>query len=240
MMKACIDTDEYSASKLLSGASLKPWLERIEHAEKTSAEAGLPEITVTRSHGRFFQIQMRLMMMQRGQDKDKPFNVLEVGGLGGVSAIWFASAGPNVRITSVEYDKKHVEIARANLEHAGLSDRVEVIHGAGLDILPGIKDEIAAGKREAFDFVFVDADKPNNWNYFDMGREMSKSGAFLVVDNVARYSALVDEEKFKRGDGWAVGSRKLVEEVGRDERVESVLILNFDDDWDGWLFALKL
>lgn len=232
--------DKFAILNLLSTPSLKRHQDSLDHAIKATSEADMPAIEVPASGGRFLQLQIQLMMLQNEGSQDKPFNVLEVGGLGGYSGLWFASAGPNVHVTSVEYDSKHVEVARKNIDYAGLSDRVKYIHGAGLDILPKIKDEVLSGQRPKFDFVFIDADKINNWTYFALARDMSRKGACLVVDNVAGGGALVNEELLKQGDGWAVGNREVVQKVGEDAAVEGVLLQTVDcGGWDGFLIAIK-
>src|SRR3954469_25375912 len=78
------------------------------------------------------------------------------GTLGGYSTIWLArGAGPQGRVVTLEFDPQRAEVARSNLELAGLGDRVEVVVGAALDTLP----TVTGGP---FDLVFIDADKENN------------------------------------------------------------------------------
>jgi predicted O-methyltransferase YrrM len=155
-------------------------------------------------------------------------NVLEIGTLGAYSAIWFAGAGPHVRVTSVEVDPRHREVALENIAFAGLSDRIEVLLGAGLDVLPTLARELEQGKRQKFDFVFVDADKENNWNYFRLALPMVKQGTCIYVDNVVRKgqlaSAEASEQAAANGDLRIAGCRTLVKNVGRDERVEVAVL----------------
>ena len=207
--------EEFTEASLLSTKSLKPYQQALQHTLETSDEAGLYRMQVSPSSGRFLQLQVQLMLLQNDRAPSQPFNVLEVGALGGYSAIWFASASPNVHVTSVEYVEKHVEVARANIEYAGVSDRVKFIHGAGMDVLPKLKDEVSSGRRPAFDFTFIDADKLNSSNYFALARDMSRKGACFVVDNVARSGWLANDELYMQGDGWAVGNRDVVVNVGQ-------------------------
>lgn len=94
-------------------------------------------------------------------------HVLEVGSLGGYSAIWMASEDPNLPITSIEFNPRHADVTRQNIEAAGVSSQIKVILGAGMDILPKIYDEIQAGKREKLGFTFIVADKLNTRKYYD-------------------------------------------------------------------------
>ena len=77
-------------------------------------------------------------------------------------------------------------IARENLVAAGVAERVEVIVGAGLDVLPKLVKEVQSGARGKFNLVFIDADKENNWAYVDYALGMRVQGACIIVDNVVR------------------------------------------------------
>ena len=122
--------------------------EVLEAASAASREAGLPDIAVAPNQGKL----LHLLASSIGAAK-----ILEVGTLGGYSTIWLARAlPPSGSLVTLEYAPEHAAVARKNIERAGLSDRVEVIEGAALDTLPGLAD------RGPFDFVFIDADKPNN------------------------------------------------------------------------------
>ncbi|KAK1777620.1 hypothetical protein QBC45DRAFT_416363 [Copromyces sp. CBS 386.78] len=69
-------------------------------------------------------------------------------------------------LTTVEFDPKHVEVARKNIAY--------VIQGSGLEVLNRLKKEIEEGKRPKFGFFFIDADKPNNLNYFNLVEGVAK------------------------------------------------------------------
>ena len=118
-------------------------------------------------------------------------NILEIGTLGGYSTIWLARALPDGgRVISLEADARHAEVARANIARAGLDDKVEVRLGMALDLLPGL-----AEGAEPFDFVFIDADKPNNAAYFDWALRLSRPGSIIVVDNVVRGGDVIAADK---------------------------------------------
>ena len=107
-----------------------------------SAKAGLPAIAVSPTEGKL----LHLLAKAIGAKK-----ILEIGTLGGYSAIWMARALPKGgRLITLEYEKKHADLARANIARAGLSSVVEIRLGAALDTLPALKAEQAG----AFDFGF--------------------------------------------------------------------------------------
>ncbi|KAF2036027.1 S-adenosyl-L-methionine-dependent methyltransferase [Setomelanomma holmii] len=162
-------------------------------------------------------------------------NVLEVGTLGGYSTIWLANATPNTHVTSVEVDPHHAEVARSNIKNAGVEDRVEVRLGPGIEVLPQLAEEVKSGKREKYQLIFVDADKENNWNYVDIALGMCEPGACIIVDNVVRKGQLAQDTT----DPRVAGARKVVENIGNDDRLEGVVIQTVGDkSYDGFLFAV--
>lgn len=192
-----------------------------------SEKAGLPSYAVSPSQAKFLALHCRTAGVK---------HVLEVGTLGGYSAIWMAGENPQLRLTSVEYDPHHVDVARSNIANAGLSDRIEVIHGAGVDILSKLREEVRAGRRPRFGFVFIDADKVNNWSYFRLAREMVEPGSVICVDNVVR-DGLVAELGYS--DPHLEGAREVVEKAGREEGVDSVVLQTVGEKgYDGWLWAV--
>ena len=89
-------------------------------------------------------------------------------------------------------------------------------------------------------FTFIDADKPNSVNYFDLAAQMSRPGAVIVIDNVmGNPPAMVCDEGVE--ESFALAGRTLIESVGQDERVEAT-VMQFvgAKGWDGFLFAVVL
>ncbi|KAF2804312.1 O-methyltransferas-like protein family 3 [Mytilinidion resinicola] len=192
-----------------------------------SSTNGLPDIAVSPSQGKHLMLTARLISAQR---------ILEVGTLGGYSTLWLANATPTTRVTSVEISPKHAAVARESLQKAGVGERTEVLVGAGLDILPKLAAEVHSGKREKFDLVFIDADKENNWAYADIAAGISRSGACLVVDNVVRRGELAND---KTEDSRVLGSRRVVENVGKDPRLDATVLQTVGEkSYDGFLFAV--
>jgi predicted O-methyltransferase YrrM len=172
----------------------------MEAALKASSSAGLPPINVTPSQGRL------LWLLARVQGARK---VLEVGTLGGYSAIWMASALPlGGRLLTLEVDASHARVARANIKRAGLSEVVEVRLGPALHTLP----KIAASNEGPFDITFIDADKPSNPDYFEWALRLSRPGSLIIVDNVVREGEVVDA---KSRDPNVLGVRRLAEVIHR-------------------------
>ena len=159
--------------------------------------------------------------------------VLEVGTLGGYSAIWFGRAvGENGRVISLEIDPEHAAVARTNLESAGLERVVSVELGPALQTL----DRLIAEHAEPFDLIFIDADKRNNPNYLARGLELSHPGTVIVVDNVVRDGAVTDA---KSRDPDLVGTRRVLEMMATDPRLQATAIQTVGaKGYDGFAVAL--
>ncbi|KAJ2995555.1 hypothetical protein NUW58_g1240 [Xylaria curta] len=223
-----VSVDEWTFEQTHNRIAI-PSKEVLAKAFKHQEESGLPDISVSPSQGKYIQLQAKITNAQ---------HILEVGTLGGYSTIFLANASPTTRVTSIESLSLHVQVARENLEMAGLADRVEVIQGDAVAILPALLKDIENSQREKFDFVFIDADKLNNWVYFDHAANMTRPGACIIVDNVVRRGAIIDP-KLIDTDETVIKIRELIERVGDDSRVDStVLQMVGDKNYDGMLIAV--
>jgi predicted O-methyltransferase YrrM len=217
--------DEYAFSKLHPSTSA-PSTSALDHALSAMEKAGIYNIAVSPALGKYIQLQARLIRAK---------HVLEVGTLGGYSTIWLANAAPDVKVTSVEVDKHHAEVARANIKYAGVADRVDICLGPGVKVLPQLAEEVQSGKRDKFQFVFIDADKEYNWTYVDMAIGMCEPGACIVVDNVVRNSQWTSD----LADPKSSDARQLVENMGKDGRLDGVVMQTVGErGYDGFLFAV--
>jgi len=218
--------DTYSFGHLHPSTRTSPSPSALQHALDASQQAGLPDIAVSPSQGKYLQLTARLARSK---------NILEVGTLGGYSTIWLATSSPNVKVTSVEVDSHHADVARSNIQNAGLGDKVDIILGPGMDVLPSLAQQVKEGKRSKFDFVFIDADKENNWNYVDIALGMCEAGACVIVDNVVRKGQLAEETD----DPRIAGAKRVVENVGKDERLDGVVLQTVGEkSYDGFLLAV--
>jgi predicted O-methyltransferase YrrM len=217
--------DEYAFSHLHPSTST-PSTSVLDHALQNSKKEGLPDIAVSPSQGKYLQLQARLIRAK---------NILEVGTLGGYSTIWLANSTPDVKVTTVEVDAHHAEVARANIKNAGVADRVEVRLGLGIEVLPQLAQEVKDGKQAKFQFVFIDADKENNWNYVEVAIGMCDPGACIIVDNVVRKGKVAQDTE----DPRVAGARRVIENIGKDDRLEGIVLQTVGEkNYDGFLFAV--
>ena len=195
-------------------------------ALEASTAAGLPPIHVAPNQGKLLQ----LIAAAAGAR-----SILEIGTLGGYSTIWLARALPEGgRLITLEADAHHAEVARANLERAGVGIRVEVRVGRALDTLPRLEAERAG----PFDFTFIDADKPGNPDYFRWALRLSHRGSLIVVDNVVRDGAVIDTGST---DANVQGVRRLMECIAAEPRVSATALQTVGSKgYDGFVIARVL
>ncbi len=199
--------------------------EVLRRAQKAAADAGLPPISVTPLQGKFLHILARLMGARR---------VLEIGSLGGYSAIWLGRAlPPDGKLYTLEVNPHHADVARANIASAGLSGQVEIVLGPALETLPVLAVDPGPA---SFDLTFIDADKPNNAAYFAWALRLTRPGGAIVVDNVVRNGGVADPTS---QDPNIVGTRQLFEAMATETGITaSVLQTVGAKGYDGFAIAL--
>jgi len=210
--------DDYIADRLLGEDR------HLADALAANAAARLPTIDVSPAQGKFLYLLAKAGTARR---------ILEVGTLGGYSTIWLARALPaDGKLITLEIDPHHAEVARANLERAGLGSKVDVRVGPALETLAALAKE----KEPAFDFVFIDADKQNNANYVQAAIGLARSGALIVVDNVVREGRVLDAQS---EDSAIKGTRRLFDVLAEEPRLDATAIQTVGlKKWDGFVIAL--
>ncbi len=212
------DVDQYLQNATFGEDPFHSFIER-------SLAAGLPNIQVSVVFARALELFARL----RGAEM-----VLEVGTLGGYSAAWMSrglTAGG--RIVSLEIDAHHADVARDNLRSVSLDSVVDIRVGAALDVLPSLHDDASiAGK---VDLAFIDADKENNARYVEHAVHLARPGALIIVDNVVRDGAIIDDTD----DPRVVGSREVLALLGSHPRLRSTALQTVGTKgYDGFAIAV--
>jgi len=194
--------------------------EALEAALAASDKAGLPAISVSPSHGKLLWILARLVSAKR---------ILEIGTLGGYSAIWMARALPaDGRLITLEAADKHAQVAKANIARAALEKQVEIRVGPALDTLPTLQGP--------FDLSFIDADKQSNAEYFSWALKLSRPGSLIVVDNVVRDGRVIDA---RSRDASVQGVRRLNDLIAAEKRVSATAVQTVGaKGYDGFTVAM--
>lgn len=162
-------------------AALLPPNPVLEDVAAASDAAGLVPHAVTSLQAAFLAMLIKVSGAKR---------VLEIGCLGGYSAIAMAQALPDDGyLLTTEIDTRTAEVAQGNIEGADVAGRIELRVGPAMDVL---LEQVEAGA--VFDFVFIDADKVNHRNYLDQALKLSRPGTLILADNIIRGGAVVDAD----------------------------------------------
>jgi predicted O-methyltransferase YrrM len=209
--------DRYASELLVRPA------EALDAALEASEAAGIPPISVSAAQGKFLMLLAQSMGARR---------ILEIGTLGGYSAIWLAQAlPPGGHLLTLEVNAVHASVARDNLARAGLSAVAEVRLGPALETLTAI----AEGGAAPFDLIFIDADKPGYPAYLPLALALSRVGSLIVADNVVRNGAVIDAES---SDARVQGVRRFNDLVAREPRLDATILQTVGSKgYDGFTLA---
>lgn len=212
--------DEYVVTKLHRPDPV------LEQALAAAHDAELPEIQVSAPQGKFLHLLAGAIGAHR---------VLELGTLGAYSTIWLARAlGREGHLVTLELSPRHAEVARKNLELAGLADRVELRLGPAIESLAALEAEGV----DPFDLVFIDADKPLAADYFEACLRLCRPGSVIVVDNVIRQGKVIEPQS---EDASVNGVRRLFDLLEDERRVEATALQSVGQKGhDGFVIAVVL
>ncbi|HEY1724476.1 MAG TPA: O-methyltransferase [Steroidobacteraceae bacterium] len=201
-----------------------PGDEATSAALAANAAARLPAIDVSPAQGKFLQILARAVRARR---------ILEIGTLGGYSSLWLAGALPgDGRLITLEVNARHAAVARENFSRAGLADRIELREGPALETLA----QLESAGADRFDFIFIDADKPNNPQYLSWAIRLSHPGTLIVFDNVVRDGTILDD---RSRDAAVQGTRRLHELLAAERRISATAIQTVGvKGYDGFAIAV--
>lgn len=198
--------------------------ETLNLAVSSAQEAGMPPIEVAPTAGKLLMLLARLSGARK---------VLEIGTLAGYSTIWLARGVPEEgTVTTLEFLGKHIDVARANLDRAGVGPKVTIRQGKALDTLPLLEAEGAG----PFDLVFIDADKAGNVDYLEWAVRLARPGSVIVLDNVVWNGTILDADD---PDPDVRGIRAALDFLGTDPRVEATALQTVGSKgWDGLAIAV--
>jgi predicted O-methyltransferase YrrM len=199
----------------------------LEAALRASDDAGLPPIALTPAQGKLLHLLARMHGARA---------ILELGTLGGYSAIWLARALPDDgRLVTLELNPRYAEVAIANVERAGLAGLIKIEVGPALEGLRKLLDEGAG----PFDMVFIDADKQRTPEYFELALELTRPGSVIVTDNVVRDGELVDAHSEDPGvQGMRRFHQLLARGVGGHRITATTIQTVGAKGYDGFTLAL--
>ncbi|HKX97537.1 MAG TPA: O-methyltransferase [Candidatus Nitrosocosmicus sp.] len=172
-------------------------------------------LAITSDTGKFFSILLSSMNARK---------ILEVGTSVGYSTLWIAYSLYQNKVNSPESKKNIITIdsnplkikkAITNFKDAGVSEIIETIEGNAIEVLKQLSNNInenSDDQSQYFDFIFLDADKENLPEYFDLSISIVKKGGIIVTDN-----ALYPEQ-------YRSTMSKYIEHIRKKDFVQSVTV----------------
>jgi len=143
----------------------------------------------------------------------RPKFVLEIGTYLGYSALCFAEGlADGGKVITLDIQEDTNAVARSFVEKTEYRRQIEFILGTGIDIIPNLT--------ETFDLVFIDADKPNYLNYYDLVFDKVRPGGFIIADNVLWSGKVLEAEKDENTQALHDYNQKIL----ADERIENILL----------------
>ncbi|WP_458119421.1 O-methyltransferase [Paenibacillus sp. Z6-24] len=212
------EVDHYVEQKLIPEDSI------MKQVLLSNQQADLPPFDVSPLQGRFLQLLVRMSGARR---------ILEIGTLGGYSTIWMARALPaGGRIVTLELNRHHADTAAANFELAGVTGQIELRQGDALKQLARLDEEDA----EAFDFIFIDADKPNNPDYLKWALRFSRPGTVIFGDNVIREGEIINQQS---SDPRIKGVRTFYDMLAGEPRITATALQTIGSKgYDGFMIGI--
>jgi len=183
--------------------------------KRDAKRAGIPAIWISPAQASFMQILLRLARAKE---------VIEVGTLAGYSAIAMARAlPPDGRVRTIEINPKHADFTRKQVEKSDVAGRVEVLVGAGRDVLPTFADDSA-------DVAFLDADKSGYPAYLEECLRIVRRGGLIMVDNAFAFGELFAR---RPKDRETPAVREFNEIMARTSGLQSLIVPIGDGLWVG-------
>ena len=145
----------------------------------------------------------------------RPSRVLEIGTYTGYSALCIAEGiSENGKIITIDSNKELEPFTRTYFSKSKFNDKIEFIVGNALNVIPQLE--------ETWDLIFIDADKENYLNYYELVLKNVRKGGFIIADNVL-WSGKVTQE-ISSNDNETYGIVEFNKKVNEDSRVENVLV----------------
>ena len=185
---------------------LHPIQKEILNHNKSLGYVKKMQISVTQAY--FFQFFIKT---------NKIKNILEIGTFTGYSALSMGLALPkDGNIICLDINKKTSEIAKNFFKKANLDKKMKIILGPAINTLKKLKDD-----KKMFDMIFIDGDKENYKNYYDLSLELVKKNGFILVDNVLWHGDVADPNK---NDRLTNIIREFNSFLKKDDRVEKTIL----------------
>ncbi|MER3493054.1 MAG: SAM-dependent methyltransferase [Mastigocladus sp. ERB_26_2] len=204
---------------LLSVSLREP--EILTQLRQETAQLSMATMQIAPDQGQFLALLVKLMAAKK---------TLDVGVFTGYSSLVVALALPaDGKVVACDIDEEYTAIARRYWQKAGVADKINLHLAPALETLEKL---IAAGEAETFDFAFIDADKSNYDNYYELALQLVRRDGLIAIDNVLWSGRVADPQQ---QDNRTNKIRAFNQKLHQDQRVTlSMLAIA-----DGLTLAMK-
>ena len=186
---------------------------------ETSKLGGVAQMQIAREQGQFLEIIVKISQAK---------NCLEIGRFTGLSSLCIAKGLPEFgKLIAVDNSEEFLPMAEKYWKMATVDSKIESIIGEGVEVMQSMID-----RQHSFDFIFIDADKNNYPNYYELALKLLRPNGTIIIDNMLWHGDVANENK---NDSQTSTIRDLNKKIQKDERVNfSLLPLS-----DGLSFIIK-
>jgi predicted O-methyltransferase YrrM len=179
-----------------------------ELADETSKLGSVSQMQIAKEQGQFLEIITKL---------SKAKSCLEVGRFTGMSTLFIARGlSAEGKITTIDNSDEFLSLAKKYWDLDNMSSKIESIIGDGVEIMQSMID-----RQHSYDFIFIDADKNNYPNYYELSLSLVPSNGIIIIDNMLWHGDVADE---KKNDSQTNTIRDLNTKIQNDSRVDFSLL----------------
>ena len=177
-------------------------------ADETSQLGSVSQMQIAKEQGQFLEIITKL---------SKAKSCLEVGRFTGMSTLFIARGlSAEGKITTIDNSDEFLSLAKKYWDLDNMSSKIESIIGDGVEIMQSMID-----RQHSYDFIFIDADKNNYPNYYELSLSLVPSNGIIIIDNTLWHGDVADE---KKNDSQTNTIRDLNTKIQNDSRVDFSLL----------------
>ena len=177
-------------------------------ADETSKLGSVSQMQIAKEQGQFLEIITKL---------SKAKSCLEVGRFTGMSTLFIARGlSAEGKITTIDNSDEFLSLAKKYWDLDNMSSKIESIIGDGVEIMQSMIDH-----QHSYDFIFIDADKNNYPNYYELSLSLVPSNGIIIIDNMLWHGDVADE---KKNDSQTNTIRDLNTKIQNDSRVDFSLL----------------
>ena len=175
---------------------------------ETLALGGVAQMQIAPEQGQFLEIIVKISQAK---------NCLEIGRFTGLSSLCIAKGLPqNGKLVAVDNSDEFLPMAEKYWKMAMVDSKIESVIGAGVEVMQSMVD-----RQHSFDFIFIDADKNNYPNYYELSLQLLRPNGIIIIDNMLWHGDVADENK---DDSQTKTIRNLNKKIQKDVRVNFSLL----------------